>query len=79
MKLEVLSSLLKNRWMEFSPSVLYERLARWILSLLIIAILYKYDGWSYNYNSSLTAIIYHGYRACLANGNHRRPYNAGGS
>ena len=39
MKLEFLSSLLKNRWMEFSPSVLYERLARWILSLLIIAIL----------------------------------------
>lgn len=39
MKSEVLSSLLKNRWMEFSPSVLYERLARWILSLLIIAIL----------------------------------------
>lgn len=39
MKLEVLSSFLKNRWIEFSPSVLYERLARWILSLLIIAIL----------------------------------------
>ncbi len=44
MKLEVLSSLLKNRWMEFSPSVLYERLARWILSLLIIAILSSMMG-----------------------------------
>ena len=39
MKVEVLSSLLKNRWMEFSLSVLYERLARWILSILILAIL----------------------------------------
>ena len=39
MKVEVLSSLLKKRWMEFSPSVLYERLARWILSILILAIL----------------------------------------
>ena len=44
MKSEVLSSLLKNRWMEFSPSVLYERLARWILSLLIIAILSSMMG-----------------------------------
>ena len=44
MKLEFLSSLLKNRWMEFSPSVLYERLARWILSLLIIAILSSMMG-----------------------------------
>lgn len=44
MKLEVLSSFLKNRWMEFSPSVLYERLARWILSLLIIAILSSMMG-----------------------------------
>ncbi len=39
MKIEVLNGFLKNKWMEFSPSVLYERLARWILSLLIIAIL----------------------------------------
>lgn len=44
MKLEVLSSFLKNRWIEFSPSVLYERLARWILSLLIIAILSSMMG-----------------------------------
>ena len=44
MKVEVLSSLLKKRWMEFSPSVLYERLARWILSLRIIAILSSMMG-----------------------------------
>lgn len=44
MKLAVLTSFLKNRWMEFSPSVLYERLARWILSLLIIAILSSMMG-----------------------------------
>ncbi|GAB61192.1 conserved hypothetical protein [Candidatus Jettenia caeni] len=39
MKLEVLNGFLKNRWMEFSPSMLYEKLARWVLSLLILAIL----------------------------------------
>ncbi|MBM4067268.1 MAG: hypothetical protein FJ266_16810 [Planctomycetes bacterium] len=39
MKLEVLNGFLKNRWMEFNPSLFYERLARWILSILILAIL----------------------------------------
>ena len=39
MKLAVLNSFLKNRWVEFTPSLLYERLARWILSILILAIL----------------------------------------
>ncbi len=39
MKLEVLNSFLKNRWMEFNPSLFYERLARWILSILILALL----------------------------------------
>lgn len=39
MKLEVLNSFLKNRWVEFNPSLFYERLARWILSILILAIL----------------------------------------
>ena len=39
MKLELLNSFLKDRWMEFNPSLFYERLARWILSILILAIL----------------------------------------
>lgn len=39
MKLEVLNGFLKNRWMEFNPSLFCERLARWILSILILAIL----------------------------------------
>ena len=39
MKFEVLNNFLKNRWVEFSPSTLYEKLARWILSILIFAIL----------------------------------------
>src|SRR3990167_1502766 len=39
MKLEVLNSFLKDRWMECNPSLFYERLARWILSILILAIL----------------------------------------
>ena len=39
MKLELLNSILKDRWMEFNPSLFYERLARWILSILILAIL----------------------------------------
>ena len=39
MKLELLNSILKDRWLEFNPSSLYERLARWILSILILAIL----------------------------------------
>ena len=39
MKLEITRDFLKDRWMEFNPSLFYERLARWILSLLIFAIL----------------------------------------
>ncbi|MCR4319169.1 MAG: phosphate-starvation-inducible PsiE family protein [Candidatus Brocadiaceae bacterium] len=39
MKLEISKGFLKNRWMEFNPSLFYERLARWILSILILAIL----------------------------------------
>ena len=39
MKLELLNSFLKDRWMEFNPSLFYERLARWILGILMLAIL----------------------------------------
>jgi len=44
MKLELLNSILKDRWMEFNPSLFYERLARWVLSALILAILSSMMG-----------------------------------
>lgn len=44
MKLELLNSFLKDRWMEFNPSLFYERLARWVLSVLILAILSSMMG-----------------------------------
>ena len=39
MKLEISKGFLKNRWMEFNSSMLYEKLARWILGILMLAIL----------------------------------------
>jgi len=38
-KLEISKGFLKNRWMEFNSSMLYEKLARWILGILMLAIL----------------------------------------
>ncbi|MBI5678645.1 MAG: phosphate-starvation-inducible PsiE family protein [Planctomycetes bacterium] len=39
MNLAALNNFLKNRRLEFGSSMLYEKLARWILSILIFAIL----------------------------------------
>lgn len=36
---EMINSFLRDKWMEFNPSLFYERLARWILSVLILTIL----------------------------------------
>ncbi|MEP9410844.1 MAG: phosphate-starvation-inducible PsiE family protein [Candidatus Brocadia sp.] len=44
MKLELVNNFLKDRWMEFNPSLLYERLARWVLSVLLLAILLSMMG-----------------------------------
>lgn len=44
MQTNVLNGFFKNKWLEFKPSILFERLAQWILSVLIIAILLSMLG-----------------------------------
>ncbi len=39
MKLENIKTDLQRKWMEFDPTTFYEKLAKWILSVLILAIL----------------------------------------
>ncbi len=39
MKLENIKNDLQRKWMEFDPTTFYEKLAKWILSILILAIL----------------------------------------
>ena len=41
---EMINSFLRDKWKEFNPSLLYERLARWVLSVLILAILLSMMG-----------------------------------
>ncbi|MCF6149465.1 MAG: phosphate-starvation-inducible PsiE family protein [Candidatus Kuenenia sp.] len=44
MQTNVLNGFLKSKWVEFKPSLLFERLAQWILSALIFAILLSMFG-----------------------------------